>query len=169
MPPLLYTGINETSSAPADEEASVDAPSSKRRRGASNRGDDVSLESTSAAQQVETVPGRQANRRTMRQSTTSAALKDILASTTDTPPNRPAPLASKPTNSQLASHERSLDKERKVVVAKSDANYKTMDDNAAAPSSAALAAKDRIYRAVEAAKARNGAGTRASNVTQHRK
>lgn len=39
----------------------------------------------------------------------------------------------------------------------------------AGPSSAALAAKDRIHRAVEAAKARSGAGPRLENITHRRR
>lgn len=160
---------NETCLKSADEEISVDPPTSKRRRGVLNKADELSLDSTNAVEQVDIAPVPQANRRAVRQSTTSAALKNILASAVDTPPNRPAPLSSKPTNSQLASRERPSNKERNAIAAKNDASYQTLDDGVTAPSSAALAAKDRIHRAVEAAKARNGAGARTGNVTQRRK
>lgn len=100
----------------------------------------------------------------MRESTTSAALRNILASAADTPPTRPIPLTSKQTNTQSSTPKMQKDA---IDLHKVDASV-AKTDSPAAPSSAALAAKDRIQRAVDAAKARNGSSARLNNVTQRR-
>lgn len=101
----------------------------------------------------------------MRESTTSAALKNILASAADTPPNRPAPLSSKQVNLQISPQNTH---KSAVSFHKSEVQMSKVGDSTA-PSSAALAAKDRIRKAVDAAKARNGPDVHSKNVTQRKR
>ena len=112
--------------------------------------------------------------RSVRQSSTSAALKHILAGSADTPPTKSVPLTSKPVNSQpvtsTSSSKITTEKEEasKRRIANDVRDEKESEEQVPA-SSAALVAKDRIHRAVEAAKARNGGASRSDRVTQRRK
>jgi hypothetical protein len=92
------------------------------------------------------IAGQKAVKRDHRASVTSTALQSILAQAADTPPARPL----------LAVRTNSLQTKDSQVKHKADIVAMEKTTVRRPPSSAALAARDRVQRAVQAAKAKSG-------------